>query len=191
MKLSHFVLVLGAMSTAALAQLPAQNAGSEPSPAEPVQQVASTNQDRQWQPTDLQRELVVRDTYAYLAAKDEQKFADAYSKFSASQKEAVPYDKWRADMESFYSTAGTVEGRTVRKVTWYKNPANAQPGIYAAVDFSSRFSKLSLHCGFVAWRQQMDGSFQLVREEENSIPKAEMSKLTPEMLQKIRAQFRC
>jgi hypothetical protein len=179
------------MFSAASAQQAAQNAAAEPSRTDPVQQVASTTQDTQWQPTESQRQRVVRDTYAYFAAKDERRLADAYSKFSASQKEAVPYDRWKADMESFYSTAGAVEGRTVRKVTWYKNPANAQPGIYAAVDFSSRFSKLSLHCGFVAWRQQMDGSFQVVREEENSIPEAEMSKLTPETLLKIRAQFRC
>ena len=87
--------------------------------------------------------------------------------------------------------AGTPQGRTLKKVTWYKNPANAPPGVYAAVDFSSQFAELSLHCGFVAMHLQMDGSFGVAREEENSIHRREMAKLSPEALQRIRAQYRC
>jgi hypothetical protein len=163
----------------------------QPAASQPLQVVAASNSDKDWQPTDLQRERVVRDTFAYFAARDERRFEDAYSRFAASQKAVVSFDRWVMHMENFYGKAGAVQARTVRKVTWYKNPGNAQPGIYAAVDFASQFPELALHCGFVAWRQQMDGSFELVREEENSIPKAEMAKLTPETLSNIRAQFRC
>jgi hypothetical protein len=155
------------------------------------QVVATSNQDQQWQPTAEQRELVVRDVLAYLAAKDSQRFADAYAQFTPLQKSTVPFGRWEADMRVVYGQAGAAEGRTLKKVTWYKNPANAPPGIYAAVDFSSQFAELSLHCGFVAMQQQLDGSFGVAREEENSIPRREMSKLSPEALQRIRAQYRC
>jgi len=180
----------------ALSSVQAQSSASPPEErraavASVPQVVASSNQDTQWQPTTEQREQVVRDVLGYLAAKDERRFPDAYALFAPSQKAAVPFDRWEADMRAFYGSAGQAQGRTLNKVTWYKNPANAQPGIYAAVDFSSRFAELSLHCGFVALRQQMDGSFWVVREEENSISKREMAKLTPEALQRIRAQYRC
>jgi hypothetical protein len=160
--------------------------------ATPIPQVvASSNQDRQWQPDSEQRERVVQDVLAYLAAKDESRFADAYARFAPAQKAAVPFSRWEADMRAFYGSAGPAEGRTLKKVTWYKNPANAPPGIYAAVDFTSQFRELSLHCGFVSLQQQMDGSYGVSREEENSVSKREMAKLTPEMLQRIRAQYRC
>jgi hypothetical protein len=159
--------------------------------ADVPQLIAPSNQDRQWQPTTEQRERVLRDVLAYLAAKDARRFADAYAQFTPLQKAAVPFSKWERDMRAIYAEAGAAEGRTLKKITWYKDPANAPPGIYAAVDFSSQFAELSLHCGFVAMQQQMDGSFGVAREEENSIPKREMAKLSPEALQKIRAQYRC
>jgi len=40
-------------------------------------------------------------------------------------------------------------------------------------------------------QMQMDGSFGVAREEENTISKREMAKLTPEALQRVRAQYRC
>jgi len=184
-------LVLAATTGLVLAQAPASTPASQPPPDAPIQQVAASNRDTQWRPSEAQAQRVVRATYAYFTAKDERRFDDAYASFSEIQKQAMPFERWKADLESFYDSAGAAEGRTIRKVTWYKDPANAQPGIYAAVDFSSRFANLALHCGYVAWRQQMDGSFELVREEENSIPNDVMSKLTPEKLQGIRAQFRC
>lgn len=155
------------------------------------QGVAQSNRDTQWLPSAEQRERVLRDVLAYFAAKDERRFADAYALFAPSQKAAVRFDRWEADMQAFYGSAGRAEGRTLSKVTWYKDPVNVQPGVYAAVDFESRFSELSLHCGFVALREQMDGSFGVVREEMNSISKLEMARLTPDVLRTVRAQYRC
>lgn len=176
------ILILFAASGAALAQLPASATPS---------QTAALSPDAQYKPKDEQERRLVQAATTYFATKDEQRFNDAYAVFSVSYKQQVPLENWKNEMESFYASAGKPGGRTIRKVTWYKNPANAQPGLYAAVDFESRFANLALHCGYVVWRQQMDGSFELVREEENAIPNAIMSQLTPEKLQSIRAQFRC
>lgn len=160
-------------------------------PGNVPQVVAPNNQDSKWRPTDAQRERVIQAVRTYLAAKDERRFSDAYALFTPAQKAVVPFGKWEADMKAAYSTAGAAQGRTLKRVTWYNNPPNAPPGIFAAVDFSSQFTELALHCGFVALQLQMDGSFGIAREEENSIPKREMAKLSPEALQKIRSQFGC
>jgi hypothetical protein len=157
----------------------------------PEQQVSPSFPDAKSRPTDAQARKLVEQTYAYFAAKDEGRFADAYSTFSINQKRTVPFDGWKAQLENFYRDAGNGQGRKIQKITWYKDPPNTQPGVYAAVDFTGLFSNLSLYCGYVAWRQQMDGSFELVREEGNSIAKSVAEKMTPEMMQRARSQFRC
>ena len=57
--------------------------------------------------------------------------------------------------------------------------------------FSSEFQNLALQCGYVVWQEQPDGSFAIVRKEDNVIEKTTMTKLKPEDLERIRAQFRC
>lgn len=192
MKLS-FAIMLSA--TFVLGPVQAQSPTAAPDEkthsTEVPQVVAASNQDREWQPNADQRERALRGVIAYLAAKDSGRLADAYALFTPIQKSTVPFKSWEADMQSFYIRAGAAGGRTLKNITWYKNPVSGPPGIYAAVDFSSQFAALSLHCGYVAMQQQLDGSFGVAREEENSIPKSVMAKLTPEMLQKIRAQYRC
>ena len=157
----------------------------------PPQQVSPSFQDTQSRPTDAQARKLVEQTYAYFAAKDEGRFADAYSTFSTSQKQTVPFDGWKAQLENFYRVAGSVQGRKIQKITWYKDPPNTQPGVYAAVDFTGQFPNLTLYCGYVAWRQQNDGALELVREEANSIAKSVAEKMPPELLQRARSQFRC
>ena len=57
------------------------------------------------------------------------------------------------------------------------------------MDFASEFANLDIHCGYVAWYMQEDGSFRVVREEENSIDKAIQQKLKDGELDKLRAQL--
>jgi hypothetical protein len=182
-----FHLIPGLLLSVALASV------ASPSPAleAPLHAVSGSNADRSWQPTEAQRERVLRDVLAYFAAKDEGRYGDAYSRFSQTQKATVSFERWKGHLERFYGEAGTLESRSIRKVTWYSNAANAPAGVYAAVDFTGVFSGLSLYCGYVALQQQTDGSFAVAREEENSIPKAAMAKLSPEALQRVRAEFRC
>jgi hypothetical protein len=185
MKPSHFFP--GLLLTVALASV------ATPSPAleAPLHAVAASNADRDWQPTAAQRERVLQDVQAYFAAQDEGRWPDAYARFSPSQKASVPFERWQSDLMAFYAGVGTLQSRTFRKVTWYRNPANVPAGVYAAVDFNGAFSGLGLYCGFVALQQRMDGSFAVSRQETNTISKDTMAKLSPEALQRVRAQYRC
>ncbi len=165
---------------------------SELAPAASLQRVVSpSNRDTDWRPTSPEVELVRVATIAYFTARDEGRLAEAYAKFAPSQKAMVPFEAWRASMEAFNAQAGPVTGRSLRMVTWYKDPPQGRPGVYAAVDFHSDFANLALHCGYIMWQEQSDGSFAVVREEDNVIDKATEAKLKPGDLERIRAQFRC
>jgi hypothetical protein len=130
-------------------------------------------------------------TISYFSARDGGRLDEAYAKFSSSQKDIVPFETWRASIESFNAKAGPVTARTLRKITWYKDPPDGRLGVYAAVDFFSEFPNLALHCGYVVWHEHPDGSFAIVREEENVIDKPAMAKLKPGELERVRAEYRC
>lgn len=156
-----------------------------------VHVVAGSNQDKVWQPNSEQRVAVVREVSSYFAAKDAGRFADAYEQFTPEQKTVVPFAAWESKGRAAREEWGEAKGRTIEKVTWYKDPNGSPPGIYVAVDFSGRFAELALHCGYVALQLQQDQSFGIVREEENTINKREMEKLSPAELQQVRSHFRC
>jgi hypothetical protein len=160
--------------------------GGAAPPAPTVSQV-----DPQWRPTTAQVELVERQTYAYFAAKDGSKYQEAYAQLSAAQKETTPFERWSSRADDFNSKLGQVRGRSIKKITWYRNPQGAAPGVYAAADFSSQFANSDIHCGYVVWHEQSNGSFLLVREEERFLDKETEQKLKPDELEKVRALFRC
>ena len=110
---------------------------------------------------------------------------------SRAQQETLPFERWSALRDDFNSKAGAVRERNITRITWYKDPPNAAPGVYAAADFSSQFENTAVHCGYVVWREQPDGSFLLVREEEGFLEKATEAKLKPEERARARAHLRC
>jgi hypothetical protein len=157
----------------------------------PPPAVAAIKPERQSRPTAAQDQLVERRTQAYFSAKDSRRYEEGYALLSPSQKQVTSFEGWKSRTEKFNTQAGEVRSRKIRKITWYKDPAGVAPGLYAAVDFSSEFANIDIHCGYVVWHVQPDGSPLLVREEENYIDKSVQQKLKPEDLEKVRAQFRC
>jgi hypothetical protein len=154
------------------------------------QVISPSNGDPQWRPTEAQANAVLSRTREYFNARDASKMDEAYAMFSPSQKAAVPLIAWKNAMNAFNARAGAAGGRSVRKVTWYKDSPQ-RPGIYAAVDFSSKFEGLALHCGYAIWQAQQDETFALTREEDNVIDRVMAEKLQSGQLEQIRAQFRC
>ena len=128
---------------------------------------------------------------AYFAARDTNKPDEAYAYHSPRLTQHQPLSTFGQRLKEFNAKAGAVQARRLRVVTWYKDTPQTGPGLYVAVDYSSDFANLALHCGYVVWHEQADGSFLQVREEENVIDNATMAKLKPGELERIRAQFRC
>jgi hypothetical protein len=153
--------------------------------------VALSNKDTQWRPTADQLRSVENQTRAYFTAKDGRQYEHAYSMLAANLRLVQALGQWRATVEDLNARLGAFEAREVRRITWYKDPPQANPGIYAAVDFSSRFANSVLHCGYLVWHEPVDGSPSLVREEQNFIDKTTAQKMTPADIEKVRAQFGC
>ena len=124
------------------------------------------------QPDPLRQQAALATSYAYLAAKDSGRYADAYAVVSDRLREQAPFAQWSAKAEQFAEVAGAPRGRRVTELTWYDNPPDApEPGRYVAADFSAEFADLEFACGYLMWHVESDGSFRLVREEQNFIDK--------------------
>lgn len=160
-------------------------------PPLPPQVVSDSFGNSGWKPSDAQARALVERANAYFAARDTAHFAEAYAFFSPAQQRTVPFNGWKAQREAFRAGAGAPRGRTITRVTWYNNPPHAPPGIYAATDFSSRFSRLDVHCGFVAWHLRPDGTYEIAREEEHHASRDTVAKMTPDARQRMRDAFRC
>ncbi len=158
--------------------------------AQPAEQPAAAP-SKPDKPGIEQDQMIERLTYTYLAAKDSQKYREAYALFSPTQQTAVAFDSWAASTGQFNAKAGKVLSRRVKKITWYTNPPGVTPGLYAAADYSGTFENVDINCGFVAWQKQADGSFLVTREEQNSIDNETLKKVPPGDLARIRAQFGC
>jgi hypothetical protein len=145
-----------------------------------------------WNPTKAQEENIQQLTYQYFSNRDTGKYQQAYSLFAVSLKESISEKNWLERVKQFNSKAGKALKRTVSKLTWYNNPPSSPtPGIYAAADYVSQFENVDIHCGFVIWKQQKDGSFQVVREEENFIDKATQSTMKDSDIARFKAQYGC
>jgi Protein of unknown function (DUF4019) len=145
-----------------------------------------------WQPTANDRATVERETYRYLDSKAAGNYEIAYAMFSDSMKGATHFDSWQASEQSFNAKSGRVLDRKVRKITWYKDPPSAPiPGIYVALDYSSVFADVPIHCGYVAWYRTPGGAYRIIREEQNSISKASIAMMKPAEVAALAARFGC
>lgn len=143
-----------------------------------------------WKPTPADVSEVLDLTSRYFAARDSGRYRDAWGLLTSSMQEMSPLAEYQARQADFASRAGEGIRREPVKVTWYDNPPNAPAGgIFAAVDFVGRSTKLELVCGYVVWLRQPDGSWRLTREEEGSSERGPAS--TPEQLAQARAALGC
>jgi Protein of unknown function (DUF4019) len=159
--------------------------------AQPIHNVAPPAAEPNWRPTPEQKDFVGKVTLEYFAAKDSGRTEDAYRQLSPRQKQYLPFDSYRQILNEFNTKSGKVEGRQLKAITWYKDSPQAGQGLYVAVDYASQYPNLALHCGYVVWHEQADGSLLLVREEANVIDNVTMAKLKPEAIENARKQFRC
>ena len=153
---------------------------------------AAAVQSPGWQPSEADQQAVLAATYAYFAARDRGRYPDAWSMLSNGMKQISPMAEWQRGAADFNAAAGAVRARRVVEITWYNNPPDApRPGVYVAADYSGEFERLEFVCGYLMWLLQPDGSFRLVREEQNLLDKATAGKLASIDRQPLRAQMGC
>jgi hypothetical protein len=134
--------------------------------------LSATAGNGELEPSRADQQLVLAASYSYFAAKDRGRYAAAYAALSDRMKSRFPLAEWTRSAGDFNAKAGPVRGRRVVEITWYKDPEGApEPGLYVAADFSADFEKVEFVCGYLMWQVRRDGSFRLVREEQNMAPK--------------------
>jgi hypothetical protein len=144
-----------------------------------------------WQPTPSQKARVEELSKAYFADKDAARYREAWERLGPGLQKQWTYEDWRDAAAGSTARAGAVRQRDLKKVTIYRSSQGGSPGTYAAVDFTGRFANADTYCGYLVWSEQADGSFLLLREEENYIYNATAARLTPEQRGKMRSVFRC
>ncbi len=144
-----------------------------------------------WKPSATQKARVEELSQAYFADKDAQRYQEAWMRLGAAARQESSFEQWRNAAAGSAARAGAVRQRVLKKVTIYRSSQGGTPGTYAAVDFTGRFANADTYCAYLVWSEQADGSFLLVREEENFIYKATEAQLTPEQRNKMRGVYRC
>ena len=143
-------------------------------------------------PSEAQQQAVLKATYNYLAAKDGNRFSDAYAMLSRRAKFTTPERNWIAKARDFNQQAGAVRARRVTVISWYSDPPEApEPGLYVAADLNGAFQNVELLCGYVVWKLEADGSFRLVREEQNFLERRRGAELALVNRAPLRAQMGC
>jgi hypothetical protein len=144
-----------------------------------------------WQGSSEQKARVEAQSRKYFSLKQGGQYQQAYAMLSAAQQQQIPLPQWTSMAQDFNARAGQSVSLDFKKITWYRNPPQAAPGIYAAVDFSGEYANTSLYCGYIVLTEQSDGSFLVIREEQNVIDKETAAKLKPGELDALRTQFKC
>lgn len=154
-----------------------------------AQDVAQTQAPLKASPAD---EASVRArTLEYLSAKDRGDFDTAHAMFGVTMQAMMTQDAWRTPRATFNAAAGLPRQREVVRITWYDNPPGASPGRYAAADYRASYPNAAFYCGYVAWLQQPDESYRIVREEEGLLTPREAGKIAPGQMAATRLQLGC
>ena len=73
---------------------------------------------------------------------------------------------WRKEVEKERADLGKQTSRTLRRIVWYQDPANAPlPGLYAAVEYDSVFENSDLHFQYLMLHSQDNLPFRVMRRE--------------------------
>jgi hypothetical protein len=145
-----------------------------------------------WTPSEAEKTQVVLLTQRYFSLMDSGDLKAAYALTSPEMRQGVSLERWSILGADFAAHAGEVKNRTIRKITWYKDPPDAQArGVFAAVDHAGSFQNIGIHCGYLMWHQQADGSFKLFRKAEHSVDKKTESRMSAEQVAAARKAHRC
>ena len=105
----------------------------------------------------------------YYSKRDGGDFSAAAAKFDPTQGMTLGSQVQR----EFNGKLGS-GSRQVTKVTWYVNPDGADhPGVFVALDFVGRYKSMHFYCGYLMLYRIGQGSYDIVREEQNQYERNE------------------
>lgn len=151
-----------------------------------------TQPNSAWQPGDRDKASVENLSYRYLEMKDRGSLSEAWALLSHSMQQTTTFALWSDAAQQFRDKAGRVEHRSIHKFTWYKDPPSApEPGVYVAADFMGAYENIAIQCGYIAWHQQRDGTFRIVREEIGLVDRPTYAKLKDDDIKIVRQRLGC
>ena len=145
-----------------------------------------------WEPSEQDQLKIKLVSYQYLQAKDNGEFETAFKAYSTENASAIEFKTWKYNQLIFNATAGAVIDRTFTRISWYESsPDNALPGVFATVDYTSIFSNIDIQCGMLMWHKKDDGSFELIRDQNNFLNKETQSTLSDSEIEQTKTEFGC
>lgn len=158
----------------------------------PVSKNGNTNTTSKWEPSEQDQLKIKLVSYQYLQAKDNGEFETAFKAYSTENASAIEFKTWKYNQLIFNATAGAVIDRTFTRISWYESsPDNALPGVFATVDYTSIFSNIDIQCGMLMWHKKDDGSFELIRDQNNFLNKETQSTLSDSEIEQTKTEFGC
>lgn len=123
-----------------------------------------------WLPSEEQEASAEEAALNYFEAYDEGQFALSYALLTPEMKRSLASAEHAASGQLFNNESGALVSRKIIKVTWTKDPANApRPGVYAAIDLSSRYVNIDRHCGYLIAYQAADNEPFLVMRTQSTM----------------------
>jgi hypothetical protein len=157
--------MLGLLAVAAAAPAYAQSAPT----AAPREVNLTSDSAPGWLPTEEDERLATKAATDYLDAFGAGRAADAHLMLAEPMQRDLSLKDLEKSSREFRALSGPLTARRLIKVTWTKDPQAAPaPGIYAAIDFVSRFQSIDRHCGYVVvYRPPAGGAFKVMRDQSS------------------------
>lgn len=122
-----------------------------------------------WKATPADEEAARAAFHLYYSRRDSGDFLGAAAMFDPAQGLTLS----AAEQRAFNKRLGSGR-REVIRTTWYVNPDGAaHPGVFVALDFIGRYRSMHFYCGYLVLYRLGPGSYEIVREEQNSYQRTE------------------
>jgi hypothetical protein len=144
----------------------AQNAGRNQQPKQ-----------NQWAPTEQQKSRATETLGRFLAATDGTRYEEAYTMLTPGMKSMMTLEQFVSLEEHFRKKSGGEPKRADTRVTWYKDPPRAAPGVYAAFDIRCSYRNINMCAEVVILHEQENGQFLVLRQERNVVDKENEQRL--------------
>lgn len=161
---------LAALATTGLLVAACPSLAAPPTLGPEVERQVAVPEGASFQPTPADEEGAIVRFSEYGEALARRDFAAAYAMLRLSLQASSPRLEW--EMNQRQRGALWADGAIrVLRFSWYPDPADQPPGLYAAFDFRSDAKDGAMHCGYVVvHRAAPTAIFTVVRIDTSRVP---------------------